>query len=89
MSDIIKENDDRIFEILKSIHENVEDLKVPVSSLIERVHGLGIIGDENTDKIQAACVKVIDSIRSSAGCFSGAVTDAKEVSKIFKKMFGY
>lgn len=79
--------DTRIFYIIKSVADNVDDLKVPVESIISRIHRLGIIGNEDTDRIKQVASDVISVIKNDTTEISGLREDVGSIGSILSKMF--
>lgn len=85
----LEEADKRIYSILTSVRDNIEDLKTPVTSILEHVHQLGITGNEDTEEIKKACIKTLDYFKESSGHVAGIVDDSKKISGVLKRMFGW
>lgn len=79
--------DTRIFYIIKSVADNVEDLKVPIESIISRIHRLGITGNEDAEKIKQVAADAISMIKKDATEITGLREDVGSIGSILGKMF--
>lgn len=86
MSELIK-YEDRILKILDEVIENKTELKTPMESLVNHLHGLGIIGNEEKDKIVSAIKITLDDLGEKSVHISGAYSDIKSIGSIIKKIF--
>lgn len=86
MSDLIK-YEDRILKILDEVIENKTKLRTPMESLVNHLHGLGIIGNEEKDKIVNAIKITLDDLGEKSVHISGAYSDIKSIGSIIKKIF--
>jgi len=86
MNDLNK-HEDRILRILDEVIENKSELKTPMESLVNHLHGLGIIGNEEKDKIVSAIKITLDDLGEKSVHISGAYSDIKSISSIIKKIF--
>lgn len=81
------ESDSRIYDIVRSMHENVDELKIPIESIIQRLRDLGITGNETDAAIRRAAIKAIDYLREGAKAVEGTHADVKTIHKILDKIF--
>lgn len=79
--------DERIVQILDDVVENKENLKTPMVSLVEHIHGLGIIGNEKRDVIRSAIIKTLDTFGEKTVHLTGAYSDVKTIGGILGKIF--
>lgn len=81
--------EDRILGIIDRAIENKEELKTPILSLVNHVHELGIVGDEDEKKIVAVIQKALDDLGEKSVHVTGAYRDAQTIKGVLKKIFNW
>jgi hypothetical protein len=77
----------RIQEIAESFQANADSLKVPLDSILQRLHRLGVTGKETDAELRKFVSGAIDYLRDGAKELNGAYADVKTVGSIIDKIF--